>query len=58
VTGSSGAIASSDAVTAHGPPAFIDDDRLDIRPDWVIHCAGPPFEDHLGIALAHQDALK
>lgn len=31
--------------------------RFDIRPDWVIHCAVPPYEDHLGIALAHQDAL-
>jgi len=31
--------------------------RFDIRPDWVIHCAIPPFEDHLGVALAHQNAL-
>lgn len=32
--------------------------RFDIRPDWVIHCAIPPYEDHLGIVLAHQDALR
>jgi pyrimidine operon attenuation protein/uracil phosphoribosyltransferase len=32
--------------------------RFDIRPDWVIHCAVPPYEEHLGIALAHQDALR
>jgi pyrimidine operon attenuation protein/uracil phosphoribosyltransferase len=32
--------------------------RFDIRPDWVIHCHVPPYEDRLGIALAHQDALR
>jgi len=32
--------------------------RFDIRPDWVIHCAIPPYEDHLGIVLAHQDAVR
>lgn len=32
--------------------------RFDIRPDWVIHCAIPPYEDHLGIVLAHQDVLR
>lgn len=32
--------------------------RFDIRPDWVIHCAVPPYEDHLGVVLAHQDALR
>lgn len=32
--------------------------RLDIRPDWVIHCEIPPYEDELGIVLAHQDALR
>lgn len=32
--------------------------RFDIRPDWVIHCAIPPYEDHLGIVLAHQKALR
>lgn len=32
--------------------------RFDIRPDWVIHCAVVPYEDHLGIVLAHQDALR
>ena len=31
--------------------------RFDIRPDWVIHCAVPPYENHLGIVLAHQAAL-
>lgn len=32
--------------------------RLDIRPDWVIHCEVPPYEDELGIVLAHQDAVR
>lgn len=32
--------------------------RFDIQPDWVIHCAIPPYEDHLGIVLAHQDAVR
>lgn len=32
--------------------------RFDIRPDWVIHCAIPPYENHLGIVLAHQDAVR
>lgn len=32
--------------------------RFDIRPDWVIHCAIPPYDDHLGVVLAHQDALR
>lgn len=32
--------------------------RFDIRSDWVIHCAVPPYEDHLGVVLAHQDALR
>lgn len=32
--------------------------RFDIRPDWVIHCAIPPYEDHLGIVLAHQAAVR
>jgi len=26
--------------------------RFDIRSDWVIHCAVPPYENHLGITLA------
>ncbi len=30
--------------------------RFDIRSDWVVHCAVPPYEDHLGIALAHHEA--
>jgi pyrimidine operon attenuation protein/uracil phosphoribosyltransferase len=32
--------------------------RLDIRPDWVIHCEIPPYEDEFAIVLAHQDALR
>ena len=32
--------------------------RFDILQDWVIHCAIPPYEDHLGIVLAHQDAVR
>jgi len=32
--------------------------RLDIRPDWVIHCEIPPYEAEFGIVLAHQDALR
>lgn len=32
--------------------------RLDIRPDWVIHCEIPPYEDELGIVLTHRDALR
>lgn len=32
--------------------------RFDIRPDWVIHCSVPPYENELGIVLAHQDAMK
>ena len=32
--------------------------RFDIRPDWVIHCAVPPYEDHLGVVLARQDAIR
>ena len=30
--------------------------RFDVRPDWVIHCSVPPYEDELGIVLAHQKA--
>lgn len=30
--------------------------RFDIRPDWVIHCAIPPYEDHLGITLVRHGA--
>lgn len=26
--------------------------QLDIRPDWVIHCAVPPYEDEPGITIA------
>lgn len=32
--------------------------RFDILQDWVIHCAIPPYEDHLGIVLAHQQAVR
>ena len=30
---------------------------LDVRPDWVIHCEIPPFEDKLGIRILHRDAV-
>jgi len=30
--------------------------RFDIRSDWVIHCAVPPYESHLGITLARHGA--
>ena len=30
---------------------------LDIRPDWVIHCAVPPYESSLGISVAHRDTV-
>ncbi|MDZ7788943.1 MAG: phosphoribosyltransferase family protein [Xanthomonadales bacterium] len=32
--------------------------RFDIREGWVIECAVPPYEDRLGITLAHQDAVR
>ena len=32
--------------------------RIDIGPDWVIDCDIPPYEDELGITLAHQQALQ
>lgn len=31
--------------------------NLDVRPDWVIHCEIPPFEDELGIRILHRDAV-
>lgn len=31
--------------------------KLDIRPDWVIHCEVPPYEDHLAIRIAHHRAI-
>ncbi|PKL96465.1 MAG: hypothetical protein CVV18_01625 [Gammaproteobacteria bacterium HGW-Gammaproteobacteria-8] len=30
---------------------------LDVRPDWVIHCEIPPFENELGIRILHRDAV-
>jgi len=32
--------------------------RLDIGPDWVIHCEVPPYEGELGIVLSHKDAVR
>lgn len=32
--------------------------RLDVRPDWVIHCHVPPYEDAYGIVLTHRDAMR
>lgn len=29
--------------------------RLEVLPDWVIHCLVPPFEEALGIEVAHFD---
>ncbi|MDX1626527.1 MAG: phosphoribosyltransferase family protein [Wenzhouxiangellaceae bacterium] len=28
---------------------------LEVRPDWVIHCAVPPYEEALGISVARTD---
>ena len=32
--------------------------RFDIGADWVIHCEVPPYDERLGITIAHQDALR
>jgi pyrimidine operon attenuation protein/uracil phosphoribosyltransferase len=32
--------------------------RFDVPPDWVIHCEVPPYENELGISLAHQEAVR
>ena len=32
--------------------------RFGIQPDWVIHCSVPPYEDRLGIVLAHHKAMS
>ncbi len=29
--------------------------RLEVMPDWVIHCLVPPYEDALGIEVVHFD---
>lgn len=31
--------------------------KLDIRPDWVIHCEVPPYEEELAIRIAHHRAV-
>jgi pyrimidine operon attenuation protein/uracil phosphoribosyltransferase len=31
--------------------------RLEVMPDWVIHCLIPPYEDQLGIEVVHADEV-
>jgi hypothetical protein len=32
--------------------------RLEVQPDWVIHCEVPPYESELAIVIAHQSAIR